>query len=203
MVSGIQSNLALPQDFSADVEELFHYVQDADLWTWKLPDSKAFHAGLVAARIEYDARKNPMLWEELMQLNPSVVQEQGRKELAVQDMKRKQVLETAFPIKLLGPLADQKALGIVLEDDDELGARIRSTLGNDLAQEAASRPGLTSVGIVAYREAGMAKTQMKLSLRSVGGVDVSSVAESFGGGGHAAAASGVLALPEFEQLLCI
>lgn len=27
---------------------IFEYVEDADLWRWKLPDSQAFHAGLLS-----------------------------------------------------------------------------------------------------------------------------------------------------------
>ncbi len=30
---------------SQDLQRLFDYIEDADLWKWKLPDSKAFHAG--------------------------------------------------------------------------------------------------------------------------------------------------------------
>ena len=29
-----------------DQQQIFEYIEDADLWRWKLPDSKAFHAGL-------------------------------------------------------------------------------------------------------------------------------------------------------------
>lgn len=40
-----------------------------------------------------------------------------------------------------------------------------------------------------------AKSECKMSVRSVGGVDVRSVATAFGGGGHKAAAGGLLLLP--------
>ena len=33
----------------------FAYVQDADLWAWAMPGSRAFHAGLAASGIDYDA----------------------------------------------------------------------------------------------------------------------------------------------------
>lgn len=31
---------------STDQRTIFDYIEDADLWKWKLPDNKAFHAGV-------------------------------------------------------------------------------------------------------------------------------------------------------------
>lgn len=45
------------------------WVEDADLWRWALPDSKAFHAGLSAFKLDYHAGRNPQIWEQLQQLD--------------------------------------------------------------------------------------------------------------------------------------
>jgi hypothetical protein len=44
-------------------------VEDADLWRWALADSKAFHAGLSAQKLDYHAGRNPQVWEQLQQLD--------------------------------------------------------------------------------------------------------------------------------------
>lgn len=37
-----------PQGLTAEQQQLFKYIEDADLWRWQLPDSKAFTAGALA-----------------------------------------------------------------------------------------------------------------------------------------------------------
>lgn len=54
------------------------WVQDADLWTWQLPDSKAFHAGLSAQNLDYNALDNPGIWQQLQQLDVQKVLADGR-----------------------------------------------------------------------------------------------------------------------------
>eukprot|EP00878_Enallax_costatus_P029631 GHUV01032163.1.p1 GENE.GHUV01032163.1~~GHUV01032163.1.p1 ORF type:complete len:122 (-),score=28.32 GHUV01032163.1:834-1199(-) len=54
------------------------WVQDADLWSWKLPDSRAFHAGLAAQNLEYSALKNPQIWQQLQQLDAQKVIQDGK-----------------------------------------------------------------------------------------------------------------------------
>jgi hypothetical protein len=34
-----------PQGLTEEQQELFKYIEDADLWRWRLPDSEAFTAG--------------------------------------------------------------------------------------------------------------------------------------------------------------
>jgi hypothetical protein len=48
-------------------------VEDADLWRWALPGSKAFHAGLSARKLEYNCIINPGIWEQLLALDPDAV----------------------------------------------------------------------------------------------------------------------------------
>lgn len=46
------------------VELLFRYVEDADLWRWSLPDSKAFSAGLSMERSKLNSVANPYIFEQ-------------------------------------------------------------------------------------------------------------------------------------------
>lgn len=45
------------------------YVQDADLWAWKLPGSREFHAGLSQLGLEYSALANPGIFEQLLRID--------------------------------------------------------------------------------------------------------------------------------------
>jgi oligoribonuclease NrnB/cAMP/cGMP phosphodiesterase (DHH superfamily) len=40
-----------PAGLSCEQQQLFRYVEDADLWRWRLPHSKAFTAGGLPARM--------------------------------------------------------------------------------------------------------------------------------------------------------
>ena len=46
--------------------QLFLYVEDVDLWRWRLQNSKAFSSGLKDLNIEFDARKNPSLFDQVI-----------------------------------------------------------------------------------------------------------------------------------------
>jgi len=46
--------------------QLFQYVEDGDLWRWRLQNSKAFSSGLKDLNIEFDARKNPSLFDQVI-----------------------------------------------------------------------------------------------------------------------------------------
>ncbi|KAL1357017.1 hypothetical protein AAHE18_05G226600 [Arachis hypogaea] len=46
------------------VRQLFRYIEDGDLWRWKLHNSKAFSSGLKDLNIEFDVRKNPSMFDQ-------------------------------------------------------------------------------------------------------------------------------------------
>lgn len=48
-------------------------LQDADLWRWAIPESKAFHSGFCSLGLEMDANVNPGIWQQLLQLSPADV----------------------------------------------------------------------------------------------------------------------------------
>lgn len=195
------------QGLAAPVPELFAYVQDADLWAWKLPRSREFHAGLMALHWEYDPARNGGLWEGLLGLEPEAVIARGAAACRRQAERVAAALVSCFPVRLggvrdraataaLGP--QPRGLALTLEPGDEEGARLRSTLGNELATAAGARPGHVPVAVIAYREQGMNPDRIKLSFRSKGAADVSALAAALGGGGHANAASAIIPTAEFE-----
>lgn len=47
------------------LRRLFEYIEDADLWRWRLPKSKAFSSGLKDLNIEFDIRQNPTLFQQV------------------------------------------------------------------------------------------------------------------------------------------
>uniref|UniRef100_A0A1D1ZSY5 DHHA1 domain-containing protein n=1 Tax=Auxenochlorella protothecoides TaxID=3075 RepID=A0A1D1ZSY5_AUXPR len=191
-----------PLDLPPRVTAVYEFVQDADLWTWKLPGSRAFHAGLAAAGMEYDPNLNRSLWSDLLAIDPEEVRRAGEARLAAQEGRVQAALAGAIPVRLGpadGPLGAAQGLATVLDDGDGEGRSVRSVLGNALAAAAGGRAApFLPVGVVAYREEGMAGHSLKLSLRSRGGVDVSGLAAALGGGGHAAAASAVVPAADFQ-----
>lgn len=55
--------------FSGELLRAYGYVQDGDLWTWALPGSRQFAAGLSALELQFDAGANPGIWDELLALD--------------------------------------------------------------------------------------------------------------------------------------
>jgi hypothetical protein len=56
-----------------NVNEMFNYIEDGDLWRWRLPDGKAFYAGLAALGLDYDANQNPGIFDTLLTLSPDML----------------------------------------------------------------------------------------------------------------------------------
>ncbi|KAK2969823.1 hypothetical protein RJ640_023552 [Escallonia rubra] len=55
------------------VRPLFDYVEDGDLWRWRLDNSKAFSSGLKDLNIEFNARLNPSLFHQVIYVGDLVV----------------------------------------------------------------------------------------------------------------------------------
>lgn len=55
------------------IDQCFKFIEDGDLWRWQLPGGKAFYAGLHARNIEFDAVKNPGVFDQLMSLQPDAL----------------------------------------------------------------------------------------------------------------------------------
>lgn len=164
-----------PGDFTPMIAEkqrglaeiLINYIQDRDLWRWKMPFSKEVNTALVARSIQRDFK----VLEYLIQnVTLTELTEEGRAIVRYQD-------------GIIDTLTHQ-AREVVLAGHKVLAANapvLQSEVGERLAQD---RP----FGIAWFMKW---DGSIVVSLRSRGesGIDVSELAKTFaGGGGHARAA---------------
>eukprot|EP00879_Flechtneria_rotunda_P028747 GHRR01030965.1.p1 GENE.GHRR01030965.1~~GHRR01030965.1.p1 ORF type:complete len:305 (+),score=111.17 GHRR01030965.1:144-1058(+) len=189
-----------PPGLSNQVQQMYRWVEDADLWRWQLPDSKAFHAGLTSRLLEYNAVSNPQVFDQLLTLDAAHVIQQGHTMLQRQEELIAEALSTAHLHQLGGAQGLTRGWGSCLgcRVDGEV-IRFRSMLGNRLALKSQGL-GLSSVGLVAYTEPDMPSkdTNIKVSLRSVADYDTTAISSAFGGGGHAAASSCIITIAELD-----
>ncbi|KAJ8554078.1 hypothetical protein K7X08_024756 [Anisodus acutangulus] len=176
------------------VRRLFEYIEDRDLWRWKLPDSKAFSSGLDGINIEYDANMNPSLFQQLLALDLKSVVEQGKISLSHKQKKIDEVLEQSFEIAL-----GAGEFGCCLAANADSLPELRSELGSQLAVKSRNM-NLRGIGAVVYKVPELENDEMlKVSLRSIGDEDTTSISQAFGGGGHRNASSFMLNFAEFEN----
>lgn len=71
----------------AEMSAMISYIEDGDLWRWRLPDAKAFYAGLRAQRLEYDANQNPGIFDELLELTCKMLIDQVHSQSLVSQLK--------------------------------------------------------------------------------------------------------------------
>lgn len=64
------------------VKHLFKYIEDGDLWRWRLHNSKAFSCGFKDLNIEFDARKNASLFNQLLSLDLDTIISKGTSSLS-------------------------------------------------------------------------------------------------------------------------
>ena len=175
----------------------FASVQDGDLWTWALPQSRAFYAGLAAAALPFDG--GPVTtFDALAGLDFEATVAVGETRLAGQDAAVHALADSAFVVALGGrppnsphpPPLSHTCLAVHVTTDQ---AGLRSALGNELAARSAAQ-GRRAVGAVAYRERDMNGSPcIKVSLRSIGEEeDTTVVSCAHGGGGHLNASSFII-----------
>ena len=183
----------------AGVEHLFALIEDHDLWRHALPTSASFAAGFAERSLELDVNKNAALWETLLSLDATAVAAAGDVAIARDAAIIATEVGGAYPITLPAPAEDAaplRCLALITAHPD-----LRSTMGNALA-EASRAAGYPAAGCIAYREAAAGvdniKVSYKVSMRSVGDVDVTPFCRAYGGGGHKNAASCVVPFTTFE-----
>ncbi|XP_021756237.1 uncharacterized protein LOC110721407 [Chenopodium quinoa] len=176
------------------MRKLFEYIEDGDLWKWRLENSKAFSSGLKDQNLEFDFQKNPSVFQQLLSLNLESVINQGIISL---DHKQKLItdaLEQSFTINLGGGVFGH-CLAVMA---DEALSELRSELGNQLACKSQDQ-NLRGIGAIVYKVPKLGNDQMfKISLRSVKSEDTTPISEKYGGGGHRNASSFLLRLADFE-----
>ncbi|KAJ0230057.1 DHHA1 domain protein [Hirschfeldia incana] len=179
------------------MRRVFEYIEDADIWKWKLPESKAFNSGIIDLGIEYDFNQNKSLFQQLLTLDHDSVINRGRESLSKKRQLIQQALEQSYEIVLGG--ADDEEFGRCLAVNGDEIAELRSELGNQLAEKSKGMR-LRGVGAVVYKVPELGdETKVKISLRSVEEEDTTVVSQRFGGGGHKNASSFLLRATEFDQ----
>lgn len=176
------------------VRPLFDYIQDGDLWRWRLCNSKAFNSGLKDLNIEYDPKLNPSLFEQLRALDLNSIISQGLESLSHKQRLINQALEHSYEIALGGG-----TYGHCLAVNANSIPGLRSELGHQLANKSRGME-LRGIGAVVYRVPELENDNMlKISLRSVEKEDTTPVSKEFGGGGHGNASSFMLSTSEFDR----
>lgn len=144
--------------------DLLGYVEDQDLWNWKLPRSEEINAAIGSYPRQFE------VWDEVAARPIEELAREGEPIVRANRMEVERVLRSAHPVAV-GTRRIEAVNSQVL----------RSTLGHELAKRAVfDRPW----GLV-YRIRG---DRVDASIYSIGDLDVSRVAAEFGGGGHRNAA---------------
>jgi hypothetical protein len=143
---------------------LLRYVEDQDLWNWKLPHSEEVNAAIGSHPRSF------AVWEELAARPIELLAAEGAPLVRAQRTEVARALKAAHPVRLGGRMAE----AVNARDH-------RSAIGHALALRARFGP---AWGLV-YRMAG---ERVDVSIYSVGDLDVAEVAAGYGGGGHRNAA---------------
>ncbi|KAG8378647.1 hypothetical protein BUALT_Bualt07G0007100 [Buddleja alternifolia] len=173
---------------------LFEYIEDADLWRWRLPNSKAFSSGLKDLNLEFDVTSNPSLFQQLLSLDLDSVISQGMSSLAHKQGIIDGILEQSYEIALAGG-----AFGCCLAVNADSVQELRSELGHQLANKSL-KMNLRGIGAVVYKVPELENDLLlKISLRSINNEDTTSISKEYGGGGHKEASSFMINSSEFQR----
>ena len=145
---------------------LLAYVQDRDLWQWKLPHSRAINAALQVTPLDLEAWSN---------LDLETLTMQGEPLLELVERQVTEAVEEAVVLEIAGvPVPAVKTQELVSETAERLLAINPAAPFVVIYHESTDQDG---------------NPVIKHSLRSTNGrADVSAIARSLGGGGHANAA---------------
>jgi len=189
-----KSSSLVPEKDMQRVGLLYKYVEDADLWRWILPDSKAFSSGLKDMQIEFSYKQNQRLFEQLLALDPRSVIEKGWDSLSHKQKLIDEALEQSYEISL-----GNGKFGNCLATEAGNISHLRSDIGNQLASKSLDL-NLRPIGAVVYNVEELANNDIvKISLRSVGSEDTTEISQAYGGGGHRNASSFMINRKEFMK----
>jgi len=146
--------------------QLIRYIQDRDLWQWRLPDSREFSMGLVG--VPFDFRAYSAL-TQAGAVNSTI--QQGKAIVGYMDREIGVICKHVGSRRLRA--APHLTCGVINTSTwiSEVGAKICETY---------------DVAVVWHLDHKSMK--WKVSLRSRPGVDLTPIARQYGGGGHAQAA---------------
>ncbi|OAY58961.1 uncharacterized protein LOC110607866 [Manihot esculenta] len=176
------------------LRRIFEYIEDADIWRWRLENSKAFSNGLKDLNIEFNVQLNPSLFKQLLSLDLEHIITQGMMSLSIKQKLINDTLDQSYEIALGGG-----AFGHCLAVNADSISELRSELGHQLATKSSDQ-NLRAIGAVVYRVPELENDQLlKVSLRSLPSEDTIPISQEFGGGGHRSASSFIISFAEFEN----
>ena len=143
-----------------ETPDLLRYVEDQDLWNWALPQSDAINAAISSYPREFE------VWDRLASDPISKLADEGEPILRSNRMEVARRLDHARPV----------ALGIQRIEAVNASTN-RAQIGHELAKRAAFGQ---EWGLV-YRVEG---AELYATIYSIGDLDISKVAMTYGGGGH-------------------
>ena len=140
--------------------DLLRYVEDQDLWNWKLPRSQEVNAAIGSYSREFER------WQQLATRPIEELVDEGTQILRANRAEVVRSLTAAHPVS------------VGRYRTEAVNARHhRAAIGHELAKRASFGAPL---GVV-YRMRG---ERVDVSIYSIGELDVSKIAEKWGGGGH-------------------
>jgi len=198
-----RSGASISRDFfqpklSDGAARMVAFVEDGDLWRWKVAGSKAFYAYLKTLDLEFDAVKNPGIFDQLLGIDVKHAIAEGERALEEQERRVDACLATSFVVQLGGESGKSRGWGQCLALMGDGPEELRSDIGNKLASKSAAQ-GLRPSSVFAYHVAELGPDSIKLSFRSLGDEDTTPVSLAYGGGGHARASSCNVPKTEFES----
>ncbi|KAL5142772.1 hypothetical protein HKD37_09G025892 [Glycine soja] len=168
------------------VRQLFLYTEDGDLWRWRFPNSKAFGSGLKDLNIEFDARKNPSLFDQLLSLDLDNIISKGKLSLSDKQKLIDEYLRKSYEIAL-GNAEFGHCLAVNV---DTVFSELRSELGHQLATKSqkmnlrhsyngqGQQRELWGIGAFVYNVPDLENDQrLKISLRSVENEDTTPISQ--------------------------
>ena len=158
--------------------DLLAYVEDQDLWNWKLSHSEEVNAAIASYPRSFEA------WTEISERDLAQLIAEGKPIVRANKMEIARCLKNASTISINNDRIE--AVNATVN---------RSAMGHELAKRAAYGRNWGCV----YRINGK---QVHATLYSIGDVDVSKVATSLGGGGHRNAAGFTVSLDSWLKDFC-
>ncbi|MAI77508.1 MAG: hypothetical protein CL917_01050 [Deltaproteobacteria bacterium] len=162
-----KSGAMLAWDFFMPHQEapkLLQYVEDQDLWNWKLPDSEAVNSAIGSYAYDFET------WDELADRDISSLVAEGASIVRTHRVEVKRAVRHRSPLNVAG----RRVEGVNSRTQ-------RSAIGHALAE----RQEFNEPWGCVYRIEG---TEVHATLYSIGDFDVGSIASELGGGGHRNAA---------------
>uniref|UniRef100_A0ACD5WAY8 Uncharacterized protein n=1 Tax=Avena sativa TaxID=4498 RepID=A0ACD5WAY8_AVESA len=165
------------------------YIEDADLRRWQLPNSREFHAALREERAKLNCLTNPLVFEQLVQLDVSDLLARGNSLAQNRLEAARKLIYNPFKI-YLGRGLYGECLATRADGNSELSHEI----GLELSQMS-SAAGLRPIGAVVFMQRGM----LKICLRTRDSTtNTAEIAKAYGGGGKPSSSSFALRMDEFN-----